>query len=183
MKVLKELTEIGESLGKKTDSGIFRENLKKLAQVLQGKQKITLHEFEQSGVLKALADFLTKTQSMILKEEKDLLKEQKQAETGEEDCKMEDETQEKKEETEEKVEISESEAKEALKRLKDFAELMVKGEHSPMLELVKLCHEEISANDTYIFKDSSLLRDDQAGDIFSNAGANQFFHNTQRSLD
>jgi|JI9StandDraft_2_1071091.scaffolds.fasta_scaffold267905_3 hypothetical protein len=56
--------------------------------------------------------------------------------------------------------MTESEAKEALKRLKDFAELMVKGEQAPMLELIKLCHEEIAANDTYIFKDSSLLKDD-----------------------
>lgn len=61
---------------------------------------------------------------------------------------------------------------------------MVKGdsENSPFLELIKLCHEEISANDTYIFRDASIMREDQS-DMFSSAGASQFFHNTQRSLD
>lgn len=58
-----------------------------------------------------------------------IIKEEKKAKAAlepsqEEDCKMED----KEEEKEEDVEITETEAKEALKRLKDFAELMVKGE-------------------------------------------------------
>jgi len=59
--------------------------------------------------------------------------------------------------------IPDSEAKEALKRLKDFSELMIKGDnqHTPIHELIKLCHEEISANDTYIFKNSSIMREDQ----------------------
>jgi hypothetical protein len=76
--VLGALSEVGQALAKK--GGDFKQSLKRLVAVLQGRQKITLHEFEQSGVMKALSDFLTQTPSMLLKEERET----------QEDCKMED---------------------------------------------------------------------------------------------
>jgi hypothetical protein len=63
-----------------------------------------------------------------------------------------------------------------LKRLKEFTEVMVKSPNNeviPLIELINLCHEEISANDTYIFKDSSIMKDDggSISDLFAGGGA------------
>lgn len=62
--------------------------------------------------------------------------------------------------------VTDSAAKTMLRRLQEFNETMLISEqaHLPIHELIGLCHEEISANDTYIFKDSSILKEEEANE-------------------
>lgn len=130
---------------------------KQLADCLTSKRRVMIFEFKESGLLDALALFLTSTpaQARAIKERERQGEEVKHSEEMQMSQLLKNAQQ-----------ISKKEARCFVQRLKVFAHVVLsKGlnDHQPIQELISLCHELLSQSEAEIF---NLQSDPAQGSIY-----------------
>ena len=160
MALMDKFSNLADAIMDAACSGVFdceiTQNLMNgFTDMMTGPQGITSFEFQQSGLLKALEIFLTKSPSQAYYE----LQVQKQQEKDEE-MKHSEEIAMSTAQKQASQEISQKDAKCLILRLKVFAHVLCheKANKLPFKQLINQCHEILSKKEDIIFDETSTDR-------------------------